>query len=224
MGGCALFRVRGRSLFFPRPRGSSLRPQWTGPCWRRQRSGGHSRQSPRRAPDSSSGIVQPWLRTPAAAGRFPGTCHDDTAKTSSDPEPSLPDPACRTTDMPSSGGCRRAKGLPHPIHVEEPVDLGKHMTGRNRTLQIEIIEQLCWCRLGAHHDEILQSPHNRVNQTTCRAATQTVFNSIDVELSFAVLCRNVSFQAFTRSPVIERAPPRGARARCLRQSRLTLSA
>ena len=67
-----------------------------------------------------------------------------------------------------------AKGLPHPIHVEEPVDFTKHMTGRNMTLQIEVIEQLCRCRLGAHRDEILQSPHNRVNQRTCRAVTKTI--------------------------------------------------
>jgi hypothetical protein len=33
-----------------------------------------------------------------------------------------------------------AKGLAHPVHVEKPVDLAKHMTGRNMTLQIEVIE------------------------------------------------------------------------------------
>ncbi|VVT16274.1 conserved hypothetical protein [Roseovarius sp. EC-HK134] len=43
-----------------------------------------------------------------------------------------------------------AKNLSHPTRVEEPVNLAKQMTGRNMTLQIEVIEQLCLCRLGAH--------------------------------------------------------------------------
>ena len=81
-----------------------------------------------------------------------------------------------------------AHGLPHPIHVEETVDLAKHMTGRNMTLQIEVIEQLCRCRLGAHHDEILQSPHNQVNQRTCRAATKT-FSTASAESGHSLRVR-----------------------------------
>ena len=58
----------------------------------------------------------------------------------------------RTTKVAAEG----TKSLPHPIHVEKPVDLAKHMTGRNMTLQIEVIEQLCRYRLGA----IMTKPSN----------------------------------------------------------------
>ena len=59
------------------------------------------------------------------------------------------------------------------IAVEKLIDLSKHVVDRDVSLQIEVIEQQCRCRLGAHHDEIFQSPHNQANQRTCRAATQT---------------------------------------------------
>lgn len=67
-----------------------------------------------------------------------------------------------------------AKSFPNRIDAEETIDLATHMTGRNMTLQIEAIEQLCWCRLGAYHDEIPRSPQNRVKQMACRVAT-TIF-------------------------------------------------
>ncbi|WP_218062802.1 hypothetical protein, partial [Phaeobacter sp. B1627] len=57
---------------------------------------------------------------------------------------------------------------------------------------IEVIEQLCRCRLGAHHDEILQSPHNRLNQRTCRTATKT-FSTASADCRPSLQSRRQSF-------------------------------
>jgi len=54
----------------------------------------------------------------------------------------------------------RAQLRPHPVNVEKPVDLSKHVIGRHMLVQIEVIEQLSRCCLRSHHDRILQFPQN----------------------------------------------------------------
>ena len=62
---------------------------------------------------------------------------------------------------------------PHPVHVEEPVDLPQQMIARHVRLQVEAVERRRRSRLPAHHRKILPATQNRVNQGTSRVATGT---------------------------------------------------
>jgi hypothetical protein len=67
----------------------------------------------------------------------------------------------------------RLKPFPHDGHVEETIDLSKDMVGWHMCVQIELIKQLRFDLLNSHHRSILPISINRVNQTTCRTATQS---------------------------------------------------
>ena len=57
--------------------------------------------------------------------------------------------------------------------IEEAVDLSQKVIVGDVVLQIEVVEQLRRRRLPAHHRQMLPTTRKRVNQGTCRAATET---------------------------------------------------
>jgi hypothetical protein len=74
---------------------------------------------------------------------------------------------------PARVAVERPKPRPHPVHVEEAVDLPKQVVGGHVALQIELVEELRLGLLNAHHRPILPISPNRVNQGTCRTATRS---------------------------------------------------